>query len=102
MPGFYIVAAAAWGGAAIVVAMAYARLLQALRPYQQRKWRLEFFGWCMLSIAVSKVHALVGAPADWELFLGWYFGGFGINPPFGVVDFFWSKFAREQATSRDA
>src|SRR5215469_12383256 len=30
MPGFYAIAAAAWGGTAIVVAMAYARLLQAL------------------------------------------------------------------------
>jgi hypothetical protein len=101
VPGFYIVAAAAWGGAAIVVAMAYARLLQALQPYQQREWRLELFGWCMLCIAVSKVRPLVGAHADGELFLGWYFGGFGINPQLGVVEFFWSKFAREQATSPD-
>jgi hypothetical protein len=30
-----------------------------------------------------------------ELFAGWYFGGYGINAPFGVVDFFWSKFTRE-------
>jgi hypothetical protein len=102
MPGYYVIAAAAWGGAAIVVAMAYARLLQGLRPYQQRKWRLELFGWCILSIAVSSFDALVGAHAGGELFLGWYFGGYGINAPFGVVEFFWSKFAREQATSPDA
>jgi hypothetical protein len=104
MPGFYIIAAAAWGGTPIVVAMAYARLLQALRPYPQRKWQLEFFGWIILAIAVSHFDALVGAHSygGIELFLGWHFGGLGINPPVGVVDFFWSKFARERATSPDA
>ena len=104
VPGFYVIAAAAWGGTAIVVAMAYARLLQAFRPYPQRKWRLELFGWCILAAAVSSFDALVGAHSygPGELFLGWYFGGFGINAPSGVVDFFWSKFARERATSPHA
>jgi len=105
MPGFYVIAAAAWGGAAIVLAMAYARLLQALRPYPQRKWRLEYFGWCILAAAVSApFHALVGAHSydgRIELYAGLYFGGYGINAPLGVVDFFWSKFARERATSPD-
>jgi hypothetical protein len=104
MPGFYVIAAAAWGGTAIVVAMAYARLLQALRPYPQRKWRLEVFGWCILALAASSFDALVGAHSygQIELFVGFYFGGYGINAPSGVVDFFWSKFARERATSPDA
>ena len=95
MPGLYVVAAAAWGGTAIVLAMAYARLLQALRPYPQRRWGLELFGWCILGIAVSAFDALVGAHSygRFELFVGLYFGGYGINGPFGVVDFFWSKFA---------
>jgi hypothetical protein len=97
MPGFDVIAAAVWGFAAIAVAMAYARLLQALRPYEQRKWRLELFGWCILAIAISHVDALVGAHAlgGKELYLGLFIGGFGPNPPRGVLDFFWSKFARE-------
>ena len=95
MPGFYVIAAAAWGGTAIVLAMAYARLLQALRPYPQRSWGLELFGWCILGIAVSAFDALVGAHSygRFELFVGLYFGGYGVNAPFGAVDFFWSKFA---------
>jgi len=104
MPGFYIIAAAAWGGTAIVIAMAYARLLQALRPYRQREWFWETFGWCFVAGAVSAFDALVGAHSHerFELFAGLYFGGYGINAPFGVVDFFWSKFARERAASLDA
>jgi hypothetical protein len=104
MPGFHVIAAAAWGGTAIVVAMAYARLLQALRPYPQRKWHAEFLGWVIVAIAVSHFGALVGAHSygGIELFLGWHVGGLGINPPVGVVDFFWSKFAREQTTFSDA
>ena len=96
MPGFYVFAATAWGGTAIVLALAYARLLQALRPYPQRSWGLELFGWCILGIAVSAFDAaLVGARAYGrnELFVGLYFGGYGVNAPFGAVDFFWSKFA---------
>ena len=106
MPGFYVIAAAAWGGTAIVVAMAYARLLQALRPYSQREWHpAEIFGWVILAIVISSFGALVGEHSykgGIELFLGWYFGGLGINAPVGVVDFFWSKFARERAISADA
>jgi hypothetical protein len=106
MPGFYVIAAAAWGGTAIVVAMAYARLPQALRPYPQRKWGLEVFGWCILAIAFSSFDALVGAHSyghdQIELFVGLYLGGYGIDAPFGAVDFFWSKFARERATSPHA
>src|SRR5215211_1345241 len=85
MPGFYVIAAAAWGGTAIAAAMAYARLLQALRPYPQSKWGLELFGWCLLASWVSHFDALLGAHSygRFELFAGWYFGGFGINPPFG-------------------
>ncbi len=103
IPGFHVLAAAAWGGTAVVVAMAYARLLQALRPYPQRQWRLEFLGWCILAMAASKFDAVVGAHSygTKELFLGWFYGGFGINPPIGVVDFFWSKFAREPLSDQD-
>ena len=101
MPGFYAIAAAASGGTAIVVAMGYARLIQALRPYPQRKWRLEYLGWVYLAGVVSLFDALVGAHSygRFELFVGVYFGGYGINGPFGVVDFFWSKFARERPSS---
>jgi len=74
--------------------------------YPQRKWGLEYFGWCILAAAVSApFHALVGAHSydgRIELYAGLYFGGYGINAPLGVVDFFWSKFARERATSPDA
>jgi hypothetical protein len=106
MPGFHLIAAAAWGGTAIVMAMAYARLLQALRPYPQHEWHLAHFGWAILGmgITLSPFDALVG-PHSYgriELYLGWYLGGFGINPPFGVVDFFWSQFAGEQATAPEA
>jgi hypothetical protein len=90
---------------AIVIAAAYARLLQALRPYPQRNWgRLEWFGWLTLAIAVSQFYALVGAHSHGrnELFVGLYLGGHGIDGPSGVVDFFWSKFARERAISPDA
>jgi hypothetical protein len=53
---------------------------------------------------ISDFHALLGAHSYLrnQLFVGLYFGGFGINAPFGVVDFFWSKFARERAASPDA
>jgi hypothetical protein len=102
VPSFYVIAAAAWGGTAIVVAMVYARLLQALRPYPQRKWGLEVFGWGILALAVSSFDAVVGPHCyghdQIELFVGFYLGGYGINAPSGVVDFFWSKFTRERTS----
>ena len=104
MPGFYVIAATAWGGTAIVAAIAYARLLQVLRPSPLHELHLAHFGWCVLGIAVSSFDALVG-PHSYgriELYVGWYFGGYGVNPPFGVVDFFWSQFAREQSTAPGA
>ena len=98
MPGFYWLAAAAWGGVAVLAAMVYARLLDAFQRRSERKKLLAWFGWLVLGWAVAFFPVMRGthAYADPGLALGWYMGG-----PF-ALDYLWSKRALEQTSSPDA
>ena len=104
MPGFHVLAAAAWGGVAVLAAMVYARLLYAFQRQSARKKNLAQFGWIILGMAVAVFSAVRGehANANGVLFLGWFYGGLGGPGMRGALDFFWSKLALEQASSPGA
>ena len=104
MPGFYVLAAAAWGSVAVLAAMTYARLLYAFQRQSARKRNLAEFGWIILAMAVAIFSTVGGAHAyaRGALFLGWFSGGLGGPGMRGTLDFFWSKLALKQASSPDA
>ena|SRR5436190_20982406 len=106
MPGFYVLAAAAWGGVAVLATLAYAAVLRTLGRQPPAATDGDY-----LLIATGTVlincDALLGAHsyapfefffaagahgcAQSEFFLAWVLGGIG------MVDFFWSRLAAGQA-----
>jgi hypothetical protein len=85
MPGPYVLAAAAWGGVAVLVAWAYAALLSAIKRQPPTDGDLV---WIATGFVLIQFDALLGthSHARAEFFLAWCMGG-----P-GLVDFFWSRF----------
>jgi hypothetical protein len=92
MPGFYLLAAAACGGVAMLAAMAYAISLHAF--HRRPDFKHGDLAWFIVGIVLMQFDALWGAHslAREEFLLAWAFGGSG------VLDFFWSKFAIKRGT----
>lgn len=86
MPGFYTLAAAAWGGLAVLAALAYAAVLHALKRQPPTDGDLV---WIATGFVLAQFDALSGthSHARAEFFFAWCVGG-----P-GLVDFFWSRYA---------
>jgi len=92
MPGFYVLAAAACGGVAMLAAMAYATSLHA---FQRRPdFKRADLAWCIMGIVLMTFDSLWGAHglAQEEFLFGWFLGGSG------VLDFCWSQFAIKRGT----
>lgn len=89
MPGFYLLAAAAWGGVAVLTALAYAALLDAFKRQPPPDGDIL---WIAMGFIVALFSTLFGAHsyAKAEFFFAWCIGGAG------VVDFFWSRLARRR------
>jgi hypothetical protein len=86
MPGFYLLAAAAWGGVAVLTALAYAALLDAFKRQPPPDGDIV---WIAIGFILALFSMLFGAHgyAKAEFFLVWCMGGAG------VVDYFWSRLA---------
>ncbi|MBR1145689.1 hypothetical protein [Bradyrhizobium sp. AUGA SZCCT0431] len=89
VPGFYILAAAAWGGVAVSVALAYAALLHAFKRKPPTDGDIV---WVATGFILALFDTPLGAHsyARGEFFFAWCMGGAG------VVDFFWSRLAYRQ------
>jgi hypothetical protein len=91
MPGFHVLAAAAWGGVAVLGTLAYAAVLRALGRQPPAATEGDYFLIATGTVLIN-CDALLGAHAahvyvQLEFFLAWAFAGIG------MVDFFWSRFA---------
>lgn len=92
MPGFYVLAAAACGGVAILAAMAYATSLHAFQP--RPDFKRADLAWFIIGIVLMSLDVPWSAHgfAREEFLIGWLLGGSG------VLDFFWSQFAIKRGT----
>ncbi|MET3838928.1 hypothetical protein [Bradyrhizobium sp. OAE829] len=86
VPGFYVVAATAWGSVAVSVALAYAAVLHAFKRKPPTDGDIV---WVAAGFILALFDTLLGAHsyARAEFFFAWCVGGVG------VVDFFWSRLA---------
>jgi hypothetical protein len=86
IPGFFVIAAAAYSSLAVLAALAYAAVLHALKRPPPTDGD---FIWIVTGFILAQFGALWGAHsyARPEFFLAWCMGGAG------AVDFFWSRFA---------
>ena len=94
IPGFYILAAAAYGGAAVLAAWAYATLLHAFKRQPPTDGDIV---WVAAGFILALFSALSGAHsyARAEFFFAWCMGGAG------VVDFVWSRLASRSGGNLD-
>ena len=92
MPGFYLLAAVACGGVAILAAMAYPASLRALQ--RRPDFKQGDLAWFIAGVVLVWLDAPWGAHglAREEFLVAWFLGGSG------VLDFFWSKFAIKRAS----
>ncbi|MBR1246256.1 hypothetical protein JQ609_04840 [Bradyrhizobium sp. AUGA SZCCT0169] len=95
LPGFYILAAATWGGMAVLAAWAYATLLHAFKRKPPTDGDIV---WVAAGFILALFDTLLGAHsyARGEFFFAWCVGGVGL------VDFFWSRLAYRQTGNHGA
>ena len=95
VPGFYALAAAAWGGVAVLAAWSYAALLHAFKRKPPTDGDIV---WIATGFVLALFNALLGAHsyARAEFFLAWCMGGAG------VVEFLWSRLANRPDGNHDA
>ena len=91
---FYVLAAAAYGSAAVLAAWAYATLLHAFKRQPPTDGDIV---WVAAGAILALFGALLGTHsyAQPEFFFAWCMGGVG------VVESFWSRFARRPDGSLD-
>ena len=95
MPAFYLLAAAAWGGVAVLAALAYAALLDAFKRQPPTDGDIV---WVAVGFILALFNPLFGAHsyAKAEFFFAWCMGGAG------SVDFFWSRLASRRSGNHAA
>jgi hypothetical protein len=92
MPGFQVLAAAAWGGVAVLATLAYAAVLRALGRQPSAATDGDYILIATGTVLIN-CKALLGTHGypQLEFFPAWAFGGCG------MVDFFWSRLAAGRA-----